>query len=80
MLWRISINFLQTAEDHKYVVGSSCYSKNIGAKFTHLFMPSLCKEFIVMRHNLGHSSYIEEFLSSQMSCFIWKNVTQKVKP
>ena len=37
------------------VVGSSSYQKNIGAKFTHLYIPSLCKEFIVMRHNLGHS-------------------------
>ena len=36
------------------VVGSSLYQKNIGAKFTHLYIPSLCKEFFVMRHNLGH--------------------------
>ena len=36
------------------VVGSSSYQKNIGAKFTHLYIPSLCKEFFVMRHNLGH--------------------------
>jgi hypothetical protein len=36
------------------VVRSSCYQKNIGAEFTHLYIPSLCKEFFVMRHNLGH--------------------------
>ena len=36
------------------VVGSSLYQKNIGAKFTHLYIPSLCKEFFVMRQNLGH--------------------------
>ena len=38
------------------VVGSSSCQKNIGAKFTHLYIPSLCKEFFVMRHNLGHPS------------------------
>ena len=38
------------------VVGSSLYQKNIGAQFTHLYVPSLCKEFFVMRHNIGHSS------------------------
>ena len=38
------------------VVGSSLYQKNIGAQFTHLYVPSLCKEFIVMRHNIGHSN------------------------
>ena len=36
------------------VVGSNTYQKNIGAKFTHLYIPSLCKEFFVMRQNLGH--------------------------
>ena len=36
------------------VSGSSSYQKNIGAKFTYLYIPSLCKEFFVMRHNLGH--------------------------
>ena len=36
------------------VVGCSSCQKNIGAKFTHLYIPSLCKEFVVMRHNLGH--------------------------
>ena len=38
------------------VVGSSSDQKNIGAKFTHLDIPSWCKEFFVMRHNLGHPS------------------------
>ena len=38
------------------VVGSSSYQKNIGAQFTHLHVPSLCKEFFMMRHNIGHSS------------------------
>ena len=38
------------------VVGSSLYQKNIGAQFTHLHVPSLCKEFFVMRHNIGHSN------------------------
>ena len=38
------------------VVGSSFYQKNIGAYFTHLHIPSLFKEFFVMRHNIGHSS------------------------
>ena len=36
------------------VVGRSLYQKNIGAKFIHLYIPSLCKEFFVIRHNLGH--------------------------
>ena len=39
------------------VVGSSSHQKNIDAKFTHLYIPSLCKEFIVMLHNLGHSIF-----------------------
>ena len=38
------------------VVGSSLYQKNIGAQLTHLHVPSLCKEFSVMRHNIGHSN------------------------
>ena len=38
------------------VVGSSRYPKNTAAKFTHSYIPSLCKEFFVMRHNLGHST------------------------
>ena len=32
------------------------YLKNIGAEFTHLYIPSLCKQFFMMRHNLGHSN------------------------
>jgi hypothetical protein len=36
------------------VLESSLYQKNIGAKFTHLYIPSLCKEFFVMHQNLGH--------------------------
>ena len=30
--------------------------KKNGAEFTHFYVPSLCKEVFVMRHNLGHSS------------------------
>ena len=30
--------------------------KSIGAQFTHLHIPSLCWETIVIRHNLGHSN------------------------
>ena len=44
------ILFLQTAENHIVV------QKNIGAQITHLHIPSLCKEFFMMRHNLGHSN------------------------
>ena len=40
------------------VVGSNLYQKNIGAQFTHSYVPSLCKEFFVMRHNIGHSKLI----------------------
>ena len=29
-------------------------SKNINVQFTHLYIPSMCKEFFVMPHNLGH--------------------------
>ena len=36
------------------VVGSSLYQKNIGAKFTHFYRPSLCWEIVVDCHNLGH--------------------------
>ena len=38
------------------VVGSSCYPKNTSAKFTHSYLPSLCKEFFLMRHTFGHSN------------------------
>ena len=31
-------------------------SKKYWPKFTHLYIPSLCKEFIVMCNNLGHSN------------------------
>ena len=36
-----------------------------GAQFTHLHIPSLCKEFFEMRHNIGHSNlYIKVMLST----------------
>ena len=35
------------------VVGSSSYKKNIDAKFTHSYRPSLCWEIVVDCHNLG---------------------------
>ena len=38
------------------VDGSSLYKRNIGAQFTPLYVPSMCKEFFVMRHNFGHST------------------------
>ena len=50
------LQFFQTSEAQKYVVGSSLYQKNICAQFTHLHVSSLCKEFFVMGHNIGHSS------------------------
>ena len=31
------------------------YQKNIGAKFTHLYIPSLCYETFVIRHIRGHA-------------------------
>ena len=41
------------------------YITRIGAKFTHLYIPSLCKEFIVMRHNIGHSTECTHYLDRQ---------------
>ena len=52
------------------VVRSSCYSKNIGAKFIHLYIPSLCKEFFVMRHNLGHYCRYLHNQKRTLACFI----------
>ena len=40
----------------------SCYQKIIGAHFTHLHIPSMCKEFLVMCHNLGHSNTYAELI------------------
>ena len=34
----------------------SLYQKNIGAKFTHLYRPTLCQEIVVDCHNLGHTN------------------------
>ena len=48
------------------VVGSSLYQKNIGAQFTHLYVPSLCKEFFVMRHNIGHSNVYWQAVNMQI--------------
>ena len=39
-----------------YVVQSSCNQKNIGAEFTHLHTPSLCKKCFLTQHNIGHSN------------------------
>jgi hypothetical protein len=36
------------------LVRSSCYGKNIGAEFTHLYIPLLCLETFVIRHIRGH--------------------------
>ena len=44
--------------------------KNIGAKFIHLYIPSLCMEFFVMRHNLGHSNPCLHFYCSEVSIFL----------
>ena len=35
-----------------YKTAAELAVKNIGAQFTHLYIPSLCKEFFVMRHNI----------------------------
>ena len=45
-------------------------------EFTHLYIPSLCKEFFVMHHNLGHSTTaapsceLKEFLKQMASTYI----------
>ena len=41
-------------------ISSDC---NIGAQFTHLHVPSLCKEFFAMRHNIGHSNLHRQSLN-----------------
>ena len=48
--------YLQCDQNICSVFQSNCCQKNIGAQFTHLHVPSLCKEFFVMRHNIGHSN------------------------
>ena len=40
--------------DDLEVVWSNWYQRNIGAIFTHWYMPSLCYKIIVNCHNLGH--------------------------
>ena len=41
--WKIKIiNFYYSNYWEPEVVGSSCYRKNMGAEFTHLYIPSLC--------------------------------------
>ena len=45
----------------------SCYQKSIGTEFTHLNIPSLCKEFFVMRHNIGHSNASPQLQSTPLN-------------
>ena len=61
-------SFCQISRPYVYslpYVYSGCYQKNIGTQFTHLHIPSLCKEFFVMRQNIGHSS-----AEHVISCFL----------
>ena len=51
-LWKSEFwKLLRNRSSSKYFV-----SKNISAVFTHSYIPSLCKMFFVMRHNIGHSN------------------------
>ena len=55
--WKIKIiNFYYSNYWGPEVVRSSCYRKNIGAEFTHLYIPSLCEETFMIRHIRGHSN------------------------
>ena len=53
--------------------------KNVGAQFTYLHVPSLCKKFFVMRHIIGHSNIVkvrQKMGKGFLSKSNWKNHDQ----
>ena len=64
--------FQSSLQQFRVVRSSSKYFeafriKKNGTEFTHLYISSLCQEFIVICHNLGHSRGLVSMICSQLS-------------
>ena len=55
---------MKTSETHKQL---EVQSRNIGEKFTHLYLSSMCQEIVMNRHNIGHPNLGSKTLAKSIS-------------